>query len=137
MKKTLNEYQLHGQWHRVGGPAVEWEDGSKAWYINGKPHRTDGPAFESNDGYKSWWLYGIEMTEQEWKERIMKIIPIQMTKDTFNSMFGRFSDDCEKYVSVYLLLEFIESHDTRDPDFKEDLFKFIIRTSKCYKGRSI
>jgi len=117
--------------------AIEWDDGTKAWYENGRLHRLNGPAYVTDTGTKEYWINGVELTEEEWKERIMKITPIQMTKDTFNSMFGRFSDDCEKYVSVYLLLEFIESHDIEDPDFKEDLFKFIIRTSKCYKGRSV
>jgi len=139
MKKILREYQLDGQFHRVDGPAIEFTDGSKEWYQHGQLHRTDGPACEWVNGYKTWWLDGIQLTEEQWKIKINadKIMPIQMTKDTFNNMFGRFSDACEKYVSVDLLLDFIEEHDTQDPDFKEDLLKFIIRTSKCYKGRSV
>ena len=35
-----------GQLHRIDGPAVEYADGSKSWYINGKFHRIDGPAIE-------------------------------------------------------------------------------------------
>lgn len=30
--------------HRVNGPAVEWPDGDKEWWVNGLRHREDGPA---------------------------------------------------------------------------------------------
>lgn len=26
----------NGSIHRLGGPAIEWSDGTKAWYIDGK-----------------------------------------------------------------------------------------------------
>ena len=47
------------QLHRTDGPAVEWSDGYKSWYINGKRHRTDGPAIERLNGSKEWyyWFY--------------------------------------------------------------------------------
>ena len=38
--------------HREDGPAVEYADGSKEWYLNGKLHREDGPACEYADGSK-------------------------------------------------------------------------------------
>jgi len=44
--------------HREDGPAVEWWDGGKEWYLNGKLHREDGPAIESSYGYKAWYLNG-------------------------------------------------------------------------------
>ena len=44
--------------HREDGPAVETANGHKAWYINGKCHREDGPAIEDADGDKEWWLDG-------------------------------------------------------------------------------
>jgi hypothetical protein len=44
--------------HREDGPAVEYSNGSKSWYLNGKLHREDGPAIEHADAYKSWWLNG-------------------------------------------------------------------------------
>ncbi len=47
-----------GQYHRTDGPAVEWTDGSKEWYLYGELHRTDGPAREFASGYKSWHLNG-------------------------------------------------------------------------------
>jgi hypothetical protein len=47
-----------GQFHREDGPAIEYKDGSKAWWINGYLHREDGPAYEGSDGYKEWCING-------------------------------------------------------------------------------
>ncbi len=51
--------------HREDGPAVEFNDGDKYWFINGKRHREDGPAVEFNDGDKYWYLNGKGLTEKE------------------------------------------------------------------------
>ena len=62
----LNEYRnSNGKLHREDGPAVEYIDGDKKWYLNGKLHREDGPAVEDTDGNKEWWLNGKELTEGE------------------------------------------------------------------------
>jgi len=47
--------------------------GTKQWTLNGKCHREDGPAIEWFDGIKEWWLNG-ERTHPEtlvdlWLER--------------------------------------------------------------------
>ena len=44
--------------HREDGPAVEWADGDKSWYVDGRIHRTDGPAIEGKDGSKFWYTNG-------------------------------------------------------------------------------
>ncbi len=44
--------------HREDGPAVEYEDGSKAWFVNGKYHRLDGPAIEYANGFREWFVNG-------------------------------------------------------------------------------
>ena len=44
--------------HRIDGPAVEWSNGSKFWYVDGKRHRTDGPAIEYSSGSKRYYLFG-------------------------------------------------------------------------------
>jgi hypothetical protein len=49
---------------------VEGIDGAKEWYKEGKLHRLDGPALEYNNGSKSWYIedefmkseYGIYLT---------------------------------------------------------------------------
>ena len=82
-------WELNGDLHREGGPAVEWASGTKFWYQNGKLHREDGPAVESAngnkfwythdkrhridgpaveyaDGYKAWYINGKELTFKQW-----------------------------------------------------------------------
>jgi len=50
---------LNNERHRTDGPAIEWIDGSKVWYLmNGERHRTDGPAVENANGNKYWYLNG-------------------------------------------------------------------------------
>lgn len=44
--------------HRIDGPAIEWKDGGKEWWVNGFLHRTDGPAIESAFGDKYWFVNG-------------------------------------------------------------------------------
>ena len=51
-------YDEQGEWHRRNGPAIEWPDGSKAWFVNGKRHRRNGPAAEWTNGDKGWWING-------------------------------------------------------------------------------
>ena len=45
--------------HRTDGPACEYFDGDKAWYLNGAKHRLDGPAYEYASGEKSWYVNGM------------------------------------------------------------------------------
>lgn len=42
-----------------------YEDGSKVWRLDGKLHREDGPAIEYADGRKSWWLHSQKLTEEK------------------------------------------------------------------------
>ena len=60
------EYHDHlGQPHRIDGPACEWANGAKRWYINGKLHRSDGPAVEYANGTKEWWICGEQVSEED------------------------------------------------------------------------
>ena len=56
--------------HRIGGPAIEFTDGSKFWYQNGKLHRIDGAAVEWAGGSKEWYINGEELTEAEFNQRV-------------------------------------------------------------------
>ena len=60
-------WYINGELHREDGPAVEHIDGYRGWYINGELHREDGPAVEHIDGYRGWYINGKEYTEQEYK----------------------------------------------------------------------
>ena len=55
--------------HRSDGPAVEWSNGSKEWWIDNKRHREDGPAIESAGGSKSWYINGEYLSEEEFLKR--------------------------------------------------------------------
>ena len=50
--------------HRLDGPAIEYPDGGKEWYVDGQLHRADGPAIEWVAGYKEWWVNGEKLTEK-------------------------------------------------------------------------
>ena len=45
-------------------------NGNKVWYKNCKLHREDGPACEYSNGSKFWFLNGIEYSEQEFNEKM-------------------------------------------------------------------
>ena len=60
----------NGQKHRQHGPAVEWANGHKSWFLNGELHRTTGPAVERSNGDKEWFLDGEQLTEREFHARI-------------------------------------------------------------------
>jgi hypothetical protein len=68
-------YYLNDQFHRVGGPAIEDVNGTKAWYVYGKQHREDGPAIEWNDGDKYWYYHGekIDCKTQKEFEQFIKL----------------------------------------------------------------
>ena len=57
--------------HRADGPAIEWDNGDKEWYINGKLHRDDGPALILADGRIFWYLNDICFDKkEEWFEAL-------------------------------------------------------------------
>ena len=62
-----------GDLHREDGPAVEWINGHKEWWLNGKRHREDGSAIEFYDGDKVWYLNNIKYSEQEYKKKLRLI----------------------------------------------------------------
>jgi len=55
-------------YHRLDGPAIEYTDGHKEWWVNGKKHRLDGPASEWSNGNKFWYVDGEYLTEMEFND---------------------------------------------------------------------
>ena len=47
--KSKIYFNLEGNAHRIGKPAIEYYDGVKIWAENGKEHRLDGPSFIYKD----------------------------------------------------------------------------------------
>ena len=43
------------KFHRIDGPAIEWDFGGFDWWVNGKRHRLDGPAIDW-PSYKVWYV---------------------------------------------------------------------------------
>lgn len=62
----IKRYGLNGKRHRLDGP-IEWSDRTKGWWINGNLHREDGLALEFSDGSRAWYINDkpIVKSEQE------------------------------------------------------------------------
>lgn len=65
------EWWVDGKRHRLDGPAVEWVEWSKQWWVEGKRHRLDGPAIEDVNGNKEWWVDGLEVTESTYPQTVL------------------------------------------------------------------
>jgi len=55
--------------------------------LNGKLHREDGPAIEFANGDKSWYLNGDYVTKEEHKRMTSKVI--EMTMEEINKALGK------------------------------------------------
>ena len=51
--------------HRSDGPALEYPDGAKSWWLKDQLHRMYGPAIEDSNGKKEWYLNGERLTAEE------------------------------------------------------------------------
>ena len=72
--------------HREDGPAIEWFNGSKSWWVNGRLHREDGPAAIWHNGRKSWYLNDERVSEAEHKQLTAK--ETVLTMDEIATKFG-------------------------------------------------
>jgi len=65
----------NGLLHRDDGPAVEYANGDKQWYVNGFRHRENAPAVEYISGAKRWYYNGIfiDCDTQEEFEVLLKL----------------------------------------------------------------
>jgi hypothetical protein len=59
-------YYWNGQYHREDGPAVEYVDGHKEWFLHDQLHREDGPAIEWTNGSKAFYLQDEIYSEEEY-----------------------------------------------------------------------
>lgn len=64
-------YNDDGLYHRLDGPACEYANGAKSWYVEGNLHRLDGPAIEWANGTKHWWVDGSSVTESEYPQAVL------------------------------------------------------------------
>ena len=70
--------------HREDGPAIEYANGDKVWYINGKLHREDGPVVEYPDGHKIWYINDKQLTESEFNNRNKVELTLEDIAEKFN-----------------------------------------------------
>jgi len=68
-KDRTEWFNKEGKHHREDGPAIEYNNGYKVWYLNGKHHRENGPAVEYVNGEKFWFLNGKKLSEEEFNNR--------------------------------------------------------------------
>jgi len=83
-ENRIEWYNLDGQLHRENGPAVEYANGTKEWYVNDRRHREDGPAIEWVDGSKFWYINDQELTKEEFEARNK----VELTLDEIAEKFG-------------------------------------------------
>ncbi len=62
---NIRYFNEQHQYHREDGPAAIIY-GDKAWYINDILHRIDGPAIEYANGSKFYWIMGKEYSYEDW-----------------------------------------------------------------------
>jgi len=79
-------WYVDGQLHRLDGPAIEAADGDKAWFVDGQRHRLDGPAYECADGDKAWYVDGKRLTEKAFND--LTAPTIELTLEQIASKFG-------------------------------------------------
>jgi hypothetical protein len=58
----------------------------KYWYLNGKLHREDGPAIEYLNGTKEWWLNGEQLTEEEFNREMNPVR--ELTVEQISELLG-------------------------------------------------
>jgi len=63
--KVTEWYNKSNQLHRENGPAIEWANGDKSYYINGELHRENGAALEWADGDKAYYINDQFLTKEE------------------------------------------------------------------------
>jgi hypothetical protein len=80
------EWFVNGKLHRTDGPAIEWADGGRAWWLDGKLHRLDGPAVEYANGSKAWYVDGKRLTEEQFNA--LTAPTLELTLEDIAAKFG-------------------------------------------------
>lgn len=116
MKTIKLKLKEHVPEHYTG--IIEWENGPKYWYKEGKLHRLDGPACEFSDGYKQWWIEGKENNVKKLFELIQKAIYLGAEKGNHNLCCLRFLTE-NQGIQEFPIIPGME----KDENFKPLLLK--------------
>ena len=69
---TIEYLNEKGHLHREDGPAYEYKNGYKEWWINGKRHREDGPAVVYDNGEEYYYLNNIRYyLKDAWEREVI------------------------------------------------------------------
>jgi hypothetical protein len=79
-------WYLNDKLHREDGPAIEYANGDKHWYLDNELHREDGPAMEYADGDNFWYLDGINYSESDFNQKMTS--PKELTIAEIEKLLG-------------------------------------------------
>ena len=122
----IEYYNDEGQKHREDGPAVEYSNGHKEWWMNDQLHREDGPAIEYSNGYKCWYLNGkliheflfIKfLTNQDPNPNLSIDLPIDDLEELSNDLCDKYIGEVKQWHNFYAIY-FKEKLNKQDPDLK-------------------
>lgn len=68
------EWWVSGKLHREDGPAIEYVNGAKHWFVNGKRHRIFGPAIEFGNGQVAFYLNNVEYEQKKYYELLEELV---------------------------------------------------------------
>lgn len=70
----IDYYNDSGDLHRDNGPAIEYDEGYKSWFLNGKRHRLDGPAVEGIEEKENlYWINGAFYEKDAFEKQSLNI----------------------------------------------------------------
>ena len=69
---------------------VEVNENGTFWKLNGNLHREDGPAIEYANGTKEWWLNGKQYTEEEFNRATKNDVPEYTMEEAINLIGHEF-----------------------------------------------
>jgi hypothetical protein len=109
----IKKWYLNGLLHREDGPAIEYVTGNKEWYLNGERHREDGPAREWANGNKEWYLNDVQCSE----EQFCMIRKFYVAKQRFFTSVD-ISLNVEHNSAVYTVEDLIRSLENKIAELK-------------------
>ena len=65
---------------------IEYASGNKSWLKHGKRHREDGPAVEYSNGEKYYFLENFQYSEEEYWKKIKELKKCKLFKLNANKI---------------------------------------------------
>ncbi len=143
-KKTINKkWYKYGLLHRENGPAIEFSEGTKAWYKNGNReklehadghveyyknnilHKKDGPAIIKKDGSTEWYKNGVLHREGGPAIELSDGTKAWYENGKIQEQSGPNYSYCEKYATLTL--------DHSYEIFKHDLEELITKYDSIHE----